>query len=150
MLRIPLFIAAVTCGVALSGSMAALAAPVTGADLQGKEICWSDRGTPTYSKNGAYSEKTFGDGTWRLAGGQLTVVASHGQYTGAITKENGSFHITGSINGKALERGENIAIDFISSSFLYLLKRDALQGLIFYTYRGNDDAKPSFDKTISA
>ena len=103
MLRTQLLAAAVGCGAALSGSLAASAAPVTGADLQGKKICWSDGGTPTYGKNGAYDEKTFGHGTWRLAGGQLTVVASHGQYAGAITKENGSFHLSGHINGNVLE-----------------------------------------------
>jgi hypothetical protein len=74
---------------------AALAGPVTKADLAGKKICWSDGGTPTYSKNGAYDEKTLGHGTWSLAGGRLTVVATHGQYTGTITKENETFHISG-------------------------------------------------------
>ena len=103
MLRTPFMIAAVACGATLTGSVAALAAPVTSADLQGKKICWSDGGTPTYGKNGAYSEKTFGDGAWRLTGGRLTVVTSHGEYSGAISKENGSFHLSGHINGNVLE-----------------------------------------------
>ena len=103
MLRTPFIIGTMACGVALTGSMAGSAAPVTAADLRGKKICWSDGGTPTYGKNGACSEKTFGDGTWRLAGGRLTVVASHGEYSGAISKENGSFHLSGHINGNVLE-----------------------------------------------
>lgn len=103
MFRTPVIVGAAACGVALAGSTAASAAPVTRPDLQGKKICWSDGGTPTYGKNSAYSEKTFGDGTWSLASGRLTVVASRGQYTGAITKENGSFHFIGQTNGRALE-----------------------------------------------
>jgi hypothetical protein len=83
--------------------MTALAAPVTAADLQGKKICWSDGGTPTYGENGAYDERGFGHGTWSLARGRLTVVATYGQYTGEITKDNGSFHISGRINGHDLD-----------------------------------------------
>ena len=76
-------------------AVAALAGSVTKADLTGKKICWSDGGSPTYGKNGAYDENILGHGTWRLAGDRLTVVASHGQYTGTITKENETFHISG-------------------------------------------------------
>jgi hypothetical protein len=103
MFRTPFVIGAVACAAALTGSMTALAAPVTNADLEGKKICWSDGGTPTYGKNGVYDESGFGHGTWNLAGGRLTVVASNGEYAGAITKENGSFHISGRINGQVLE-----------------------------------------------
>jgi hypothetical protein len=74
---------------------AALAAPVTKADLAGKKICWSDGGTPTYGKSGAYDEPTFGHGTWNLKGGKLSVVTSNGNYTGAVTKENDMFHFSG-------------------------------------------------------
>jgi hypothetical protein len=83
--------------------MTALATPVTAADLQGKKICWSDGGTPTYGENGAYDERGFGHGTWSLAGGRLTVVATYGEYTGEITKDNGNFHISGRINGHDLD-----------------------------------------------
>lgn len=100
----PRFIAgAAACAAALSCSLAALAAAVTDADLEGKKICWSDGGTPTYGKNGVYDEPGFGHGTWSLRGGELTVVASNGEYTGAITKENGSLHIVGHINGNDLD-----------------------------------------------
>jgi hypothetical protein len=74
---------------------AALADPVANDDLAGKKICWSSGGSPTYYKNGDYHEDILGRGTWRLAGDRLTVVASHGQYTGTITKENETFHISG-------------------------------------------------------
>ena len=76
---------------------AGLAGPVTKADLTGKKICWSDGGSPTYGENGAYDENILGHGTWRLAGDRLSVSATHGQYTGTITKENETFHISGHV-----------------------------------------------------
>lgn len=103
MLRTPFVTGAIACAAALAGSLAAFAAAVTDADLEGKKICWSDGGTPTYGKNGVYDEPGFGHGTWKLVGGRLTVAASNGEYTGAITKENGSFNISGRINGHVLE-----------------------------------------------
>jgi hypothetical protein len=81
--------------IAFGHPIAALAAPVTKADLAGKKICWSDGGTPTYAKNGAYDEPTFGHGAWKLKGGKLSVVTNNGNYTGTITKENDTFHISG-------------------------------------------------------
>jgi hypothetical protein len=76
---------------------AALAGPVTKGDLTGKKICWSSGGSPTYYRNGDYREDILGYGTWRLSGDRLTVVASHGRYTGTITKENETFHISGHV-----------------------------------------------------
>src|SRR5579871_4634276 len=102
MLRTPFITGAVACVAALAGSTGAFAAAVTAADLQGKKICWSDGGTPTYGADGSYDERGFGHGTWSLAGGQLMVVATYGKYTGEITKDNGSFHISGRINGHDL------------------------------------------------
>ena len=64
---------------------------------------WSDGGTPTYGKNGVYDEPGFGHGTWRLAGGRLTVAASNGKYTGTLTKEDGRFRILGHINDEDLD-----------------------------------------------
>jgi hypothetical protein len=103
MLGTPVMTAAAACAAALGVSVPALAAPVANADLEGKKICWSDGGRPTYGKNGVYDEPGFGHGTWSLAGGRLTVVASNGKYTGAITKENGRFHILGHINDEDLD-----------------------------------------------
>jgi hypothetical protein len=92
---------------ALAYTAAALAGPVIKSALAGKKICWSSGGSPVYRKNGAYDESVFGHGTWRLVGDQLTVVASHGQYSGTITKENETFHIFGHLTfyryGMALE-----------------------------------------------
>ena len=62
------FSAAVMLGAAVNAPIAAWADPITKADLAGKKVCWSDRGTPTYGKNGAYDENGFGHGTWKLAG----------------------------------------------------------------------------------
>jgi hypothetical protein len=93
----------VVLGAMTSAPIAALADPVTEADLAGKKVCWSDGGRPTYGKNGIYNESGFGHGTWKLAGGQITVVASNGEYTGKITKENGTFHLIGKINGADLD-----------------------------------------------
>jgi hypothetical protein len=84
-------------GVVLANSSPALAASVTSADLSGRKICWSNGGTPTYGKNGVYDEKTLGHGTWRLAGGRLTVVASNGKYSGAIARDSVTFHLSGRI-----------------------------------------------------
>jgi hypothetical protein len=103
MLRTPFLAGAVACAAALVSSMAALAASVSNADLEGKKICWSDGGTPTYGRNGVYDEPGFGHGTWELTGGRLTVVASNGEYSGTITKVNGSFHISGRINAQVLD-----------------------------------------------
>jgi len=103
MLRTPCIAWALACAAALGLSTAAWAAAVTNADLEGKKICWSDGGRPTYGKNGVYDESGFGHGTWKLAGGTLTVAASNGEYTGEITKDNGGFHISGRINGQVLE-----------------------------------------------
>ncbi len=103
MLRTSSMTQAVACAAALTGSTPALAAAVTQADLEGRKICWSDGGTPTYGKNGVYDEPGFGHGTWSLADGRLTVVASNGKYTGEITKEKETFHISGLINDQTLE-----------------------------------------------
>jgi hypothetical protein len=93
---------ALKMGAILPGAMvayaaAALAGPVTKADLTGKKICWSSGGSPTYYRNGDYHEDILGYGTWTLSGDRLTVVASHGHYTGTITKENETFHISGHV-----------------------------------------------------
>jgi hypothetical protein len=103
MLRPPFIAETLACAAALTGSTAAWAAAVTNADLDGKKICWSDGGRPTYGENGVYDEPGFGHGTWSLADGQLTVAASNGKYTGEITKENGRFHILGRINDEDLD-----------------------------------------------
>jgi hypothetical protein len=97
------FPAAVMLGAMTGAPTAALADPVTNADLAGKKICWSDGGKPTYGQNGVYDESGFGHGTWKLAGDQITVVVKYGEYTGTITKENDQFHLKGKINGNDLD-----------------------------------------------
>ena len=70
----------------------ALAASVSDADLRGKKICWNTGNTVVYNKDGSLNSSRFGHGTWRLAGGLLTVSAEHASYALTITKDGGTFH----------------------------------------------------------
>ena len=54
MLKTSFIIAAAMCGCVLIGSVAAIAAPVTDADLRGKKICWNTGFTSSYNKDGSF------------------------------------------------------------------------------------------------
>jgi hypothetical protein len=56
MLKTSFIIAAAMCGCVLIGSVAAIAAPVTDADLRGKKICWNTGFTSSYNKDGPSTE----------------------------------------------------------------------------------------------
>jgi hypothetical protein len=82
------------CGSVLMGSVAAIAATVTDADLRGKKICWNTGFTSSYNKDGSFDSNRIGHGTWRLAGDQLVVSASNGAGSNTITKDRNIFHST--------------------------------------------------------
>jgi hypothetical protein len=86
-------IRAVVWGAALSGSIAAMADPVSDADLRGKKICWNTGGTSAYNKDGSFDGTRSGHGTWSLTGDLLSVNAEHGTGAGTITKDSGTFHL---------------------------------------------------------
>jgi hypothetical protein len=96
---------AAICGSVLIGSVAAIAATVTDADLRGKKICWNTGFSSSYGKDGSFAGSTIGHGTWRLNGDLLTVSAEHGSGANTITKDGGTFHLArrGSRSGKDIE-----------------------------------------------
>jgi hypothetical protein len=93
MLRTSFIIGAVMGVVALTCAEAALADPVTDADLRGKKICWNTGFTSSYGKDGSFDGNRVGHGTWSLAGDQITIIASSGGGANTITKDNGTFHV---------------------------------------------------------
>jgi hypothetical protein len=104
MRKTPVFFRAVACAVMLSNSVAALAEPVTDADLRGKKICWNNGGTSFYGKDGSFEGARFGHGTWSLVGDRLTVNAEHGSGASSITKDNATFHtVSSGRHGKSFE-----------------------------------------------
>jgi hypothetical protein len=94
MLKTSFIIAAAMCGCVLTGSVAAIAAPVTDADLRGKKICWNTGFTSSYNKDGSFDGNRSGHGTWRLNGDLLTVSAEHGSGASNISKDGSTFHST--------------------------------------------------------
>jgi hypothetical protein len=92
MLKISFIIRAAFLGMVLVESVAALADPVSDADIRGKKICWTDGIISTYGKDGSFDSNRSGHGTWTLAGDRLTVIAANGAGESQITKENGTFH----------------------------------------------------------
>jgi hypothetical protein len=94
MLKTSFIFAAAMCGCVLIGSVAAIAAPVTDADLRGKKICWNTGFTSSYNKDGSFDGNRSGHGTWRLNGDLLTVSAEHGSGASNISKDGSTFHST--------------------------------------------------------
>ncbi|HEY3622489.1 MAG TPA: hypothetical protein VGL12_08865 [Roseiarcus sp.] len=95
-------IGAVLSAAALVYSAAALAEPVTKADLAGKKICWND-GITTFGKDGSFHSTRFSDGTWSLTGDQLVMRGTHAGFTATITKRNKTFHVFGHVAGNDAE-----------------------------------------------
>ncbi len=89
--------------IAIGRPIAALASPVTDADLRGKMICWSAGAIITYGKDGFFYSTQVGNGKWRLVGNKLTVdgVGGHGTFT--ITKQGGTF-LASVIEGNNLKK----------------------------------------------
>ena len=103
MLKASFAIGLAVCGVAVADSVAALADPVTDADIRGKKICWTTGITSAYNKDGSFDSNRSGHGTWTLSGGTLTVIASNGAGASQITKDDGTFHTlrTGRTGGES-------------------------------------------------
>jgi hypothetical protein len=80
--------------------IAALASPVTDADLRGKTICWSYGGTRnTYGKDGSLDSNLVGKGTWSLVGDRITEHGDHGVFSFTIEKQAGTLHMYGKSPG---------------------------------------------------
>ena len=85
---------AAVLGAVFTVSTAALANPVTDADLRGKKICWTTGIVSTYNKDGSYDSNRVGHGNWRLVGDQIMISAEHGAGSNTITKDGDTFHTT--------------------------------------------------------
>ena len=61
-------LAALAAGSALASIVlsAAMATPVTLADIEGKKICWSSGNISSFIAGGKYSSPVIGDGTWSM------------------------------------------------------------------------------------
>jgi hypothetical protein len=59
---------------------AAIARPVTSADLSGKKICWNDGNIDTYFPGGKISSRKGGDGNWRVTTIGLQVSGAYGSF----------------------------------------------------------------------
>ncbi|MGO9703076.1 MAG: hypothetical protein ACLPX7_27900 [Xanthobacteraceae bacterium] len=71
---------------------AALAAPVTSADLSGKKICWNNGSVSSYGSGGKYSNNMTGNGTWSMAGGGVHIHTDRYDYVAAMQKSpDGTF-----------------------------------------------------------
>jgi len=71
---------------------AALAAPVTSADLSGKKICWNNGSVSSYGAGGRYSNNMTGEGTWSMAGGGVHIHTDRYDYVAIMQKSaDGTF-----------------------------------------------------------
>jgi hypothetical protein len=76
--------------IVIGRPIAALASPVTDADIRGKVICWSGGPIITYGKDGNFYSTQVGNGKWHLVGNKLTVDGVRGHGTFTITKQGGT------------------------------------------------------------
>jgi hypothetical protein len=103
---------AMASGALIVVSAAALASPVTDADLRGKTICWSYFGTRnTYGKDGSFDSNLLGHGTWSLVGDTLTERSDHGAFTFTISREGQAFHIYGASIAHAQTIAKTVFVD---------------------------------------
>jgi hypothetical protein len=72
---------------------AALAAPVSSADLSGRSICWDNGSASSYGAGGAYSNSMSGHGTWSMSGGGVHIHTDRYDYVASVQKlPDGTFH----------------------------------------------------------
>jgi hypothetical protein len=88
-------------------SHAAIAKPVTSADLSGKKICWNNGDVETYSAGGKYNSARAGDGTWAVSGAGVGIKSqiynwaedieklADGTFSRDFVAHGQSFHHTG-------------------------------------------------------
>jgi hypothetical protein len=89
--HLPSLTAAATLSLALVS--AALAAPVSSADLSGRSICWDNGSASSYGAGGAYSNSVSGHGTWSMTGGGVHIHTDRYDYVASIQKlPDGTFH----------------------------------------------------------
>jgi hypothetical protein len=72
---------------------AALAAPVSSADLSGKSICWDNGSVSSYGAGGKYSNTMSGHGTWSMTGAGVHIHTDRYDYVASMQKlPDGTFH----------------------------------------------------------
>ena len=72
---------------------AALAAPVSSADLSGRSICWDNGSVSSYGAGGTYSNSMSGHGTWSMTAGGVHIHTDRYDYVASIQKlPDGTFH----------------------------------------------------------
>jgi hypothetical protein len=72
---------------------AALAAPVSSADLSGRSICWDNGSVSSYGAGGTYSNSMSGHGTWSMTGGGVHIHTDRYDYVASVQKlPDGTFH----------------------------------------------------------
>jgi hypothetical protein len=94
---LPLFIGGLWA-TALASVSAALAAPVTAADLTGKKICWDNGNVSTFLPGGKFSSNRSGNGTWAMTAGGVETHTEHWSGVSANFEKmpDGTFQQTGS------------------------------------------------------
>ena len=79
--------------LSLAPFTAALAAPVSSADLSGKSICWDNGSMSSYGAGGKYSNNISGHGTWSMTGGGVHIHTERYDYVANMQKlPDGTFH----------------------------------------------------------
>jgi hypothetical protein len=86
---------ATALGMATVVPLAAVARPVTTADLSGKRICWNNGDKQSYLPGGGFSSTRWGKGTWRVTAHGVQIHAHPGGNSLAdIRLRHGSFSLT--------------------------------------------------------
>jgi hypothetical protein len=65
---------------------AALAAPVSSADLSRRSICWDNGSVSSYGAGGTYSNSVSGHGTWSMTGGGVHIHTDRYDYVASVQK----------------------------------------------------------------
>ena len=83
---------------------AAVARPVTAADLSGKRICWNDGDRQSYQHSGKFSSTRWGHGSWRVTAHGVQIHAHPGgNGLMDIRLRHGAFSLTSYSNRNGLK-----------------------------------------------